>query len=233
MNDECLICGAPLVYLEQDEMMECAICHKKELSKTRCVNGHYVCDECHTKGMDVLLDFCQKSDSKDPAAILEGMMDLSFCHMHGPEHHVMVGMALLTAYHNAGGKLPNGLYFGLMDMMRRGRQVPGGVCGFWGACGAGISAGMFLSIISGGSPLATEGYKLSHLMTARCLARIGEVGGPRCCKRNSFIAVEEAVRMVKETFGVEMELHPITCRFVAKNNQCIGLRCPLFPKRDS
>ena len=27
MKDECLICKAPLEYLVQDEMMECAICH--------------------------------------------------------------------------------------------------------------------------------------------------------------------------------------------------------------
>ena len=37
MNDECLICGSPLEYLETDELMECAVCHKKENSKTRCV----------------------------------------------------------------------------------------------------------------------------------------------------------------------------------------------------
>lgn len=48
MNEECLICKAPLTYLEADMLMECEICHKKENSKTRCVNGHYVCNECHT-----------------------------------------------------------------------------------------------------------------------------------------------------------------------------------------
>ena len=37
--EECLICKAPLEYLVRDEDMECAICHKKESSKTRCVNG--------------------------------------------------------------------------------------------------------------------------------------------------------------------------------------------------
>ena len=46
MKEECLICKAPLEYLNEDVLMECAICHKKELSKTRCVNGHYVCNEC-------------------------------------------------------------------------------------------------------------------------------------------------------------------------------------------
>lgn len=33
MKEECLICKAPLEYLEADELMECAICHKKENSK--------------------------------------------------------------------------------------------------------------------------------------------------------------------------------------------------------
>lgn len=28
-REECLICRAPLEYLIQDEIMECAICHKK------------------------------------------------------------------------------------------------------------------------------------------------------------------------------------------------------------
>ena len=30
------------------------------------------------------------------------MMADPYVHMHGPEHHVLVGMALLTAVHNAG-----------------------------------------------------------------------------------------------------------------------------------
>ena len=36
MNDECLICKAPLEYLNADEKMECVLCHKKQYSKTRC-----------------------------------------------------------------------------------------------------------------------------------------------------------------------------------------------------
>ena len=31
MKEECLICKAPLEYLNEDIEMECAICHKKEL----------------------------------------------------------------------------------------------------------------------------------------------------------------------------------------------------------
>ena len=171
-TEECLICGAPLEYLTQDETMECAVCHKQEASKTRCVNGHYVCSDCHTQGMDRIFGLCLSETSDDPVAILRRMMDLPFCHMHGPEHHVMVGAALLTAYKNAGGVLD--LEQALREMYSRGKAVPGGACGFWGACGAGISAGQFLAIATESTPLAREPWGLSNQMTARALDSIGK-----------------------------------------------------------
>lgn len=224
MKEECLICQAPLEYLQKDMEMECAICHKKEVSKTRCINGHYVCNGCHTKGVDRIVGFCLSCGLKDPAAVLNQMMEMPFCHMHGPEHHIMVGAALLTAYKNAGGEID--LESALGEMVSRGRQVPGGACGFWGACGAGISSGMFVSIITGSTPLADKTFGLAHKMTARSLEAIGEVGGPRCCKRDSYLSIQQAVVFVKGYLNVEMELDKITCRFSGNNNQCIGKRCP-------
>ena len=224
MREECLICRAPLEYLEADTVMECAICHKKEKSKTRCVNGHYVCNECHTRGLDEIIGLCMAETSKDPVFIIEKMMDMPFCHMHGPEHHVMTGAALLTAYKNAGGSID--LHSALIEMMNRGQSVPGGACGFWGACGAGISTGMFISIITKSTPLKNEPFALSHKMTARSLEKIGETGGPRCCKRDSFLSILEAVDFVKEHFGIEMEKTETVCRYSEYNNQCIGKRCP-------
>lgn len=227
MQQECIICAAPLEYLDADETMECALCHKKEASRTRCRNGHYVCNECHTKGVDAIVGLCLEEASKDPASIVEKMMALPFCHMHGPEHHIMVGAALLTAYHNAGGEIE--LRQALLDMLNRGKKVPGGTCGFWGACGAGISAGMFVSIISKSTPLTTEPFGLSNRMTAKALEQIGTIGGPRCCKRDSFLSIRAAVEFAREHFGVEMEMSDIVCRFSAQNNQCIGRRCPFSP----
>ena len=224
MKDECLICKAPLEYLESDIPMECEICHKKENSKTRCINGHYVCNDCHTQGLDSIIGLCMNEISKDPIAIIEKMMTMPFCHMHGPEHHVMVGSALLTAYKNAGGDID--LHSALIEMMNRGKGVPGGACGFWGACGAGISSGMFISIISKSTPLANEPFALSHQMTAKSLGQIGEIGGPRCCKRDSFLSILAAVDYVKDHFSVEMEKPEVVCQFSSQNNQCIGKRCP-------
>ncbi len=224
MPDECLICKAPLEYLLEDVKMECAICHKRELSRARCVNGHYVCDECHTSGMDSIFALCQKETSRDPIEILERMMDLPFCHMHGPEHHVIAGAALLTAYRNAGGRVP--FDRALLQIYRRGKEVPGGTCGFWGACGACISAGIFVSVVTEASPLSGESWGLANAMTSRALARVAEIGGPRCCKRNSYLALREAVAFAAEKLGVRMDCHMPVCTRSAQNQQCIGRRCP-------
>lgn len=227
MKEECLICAKPLEYLEHDEIMECALCHKKELSKTRCVGGHYVCDDCHTSGMDSIINLCLRETSRDPVEIIGKMMAEPFCHTHGPEHHVMVGSALLTAYKNAGGDVD--LESALVEMQNRGRSVPGGACGYWGACGAGVSAGMFVSIISKSTPLTAEPFGLSNLMTAEALRRIGSVGGPRCCKRDSYLSIQAAVDFVKERFGVKMAKSGIVCRYSSENNQCLGPKCPFSP----
>ncbi len=224
MKEECLICKSRLEYLVQDEMMECAICHKKELSKTRCAEGHYVCSDCHTEGMDRIIGLCLSETSTDPIEIIRSMMNMSFCHMHGPEHHVMVGAALLTAYHNAGGEID--LKDSLYEMYRRGKQVPGGACGFWGACGAGISVGQFVSIVTKSTPLAKEPWGFSNQMTARALDSIGKVGGPRCCKRNSWLAILAAIDFAREHLGVEMTRTIPICNHSSRNNQCIVKRCP-------
>lgn len=224
MNEECLICKEPLEYLKQDELMECAICHKKENSKTRCRNGHYICNECHTTGMEVIFTICRKETSKNPIEIIQKLMSQPFCHMHGPEHHVMVGSALLTAYKNAGGEID--LNVALSEMNNRGKSVPGGACGFWGACGAGISTGMFVSIISQSTPLSCEAFGLSHLMTSKALEQIGRIGGPRCCKRDSFLAILSAIDFVEEHFHLTMDKPEVICTYASENNQCIGKRCP-------
>ncbi len=227
MGEECLICKAPLEYLAADEQMQCAICGKRELSKTRCVEGHYVCNDCHTQGIDAIFGLCLAEKSKNPIEIMNGLMALPFCHMHGPEHHIMVGAALLTAYRNAGGKID--LPAALREIKNRGSQVPGGACGFWGACGAGLSAGMFVSIATGSTPLANEAFALAHKMSAAALTAIADVGGPRCCKRDSYLSILAAIDFAAENLGVQMERALPLCRYSGKNNQCIGKRCPFSP----
>lgn len=225
-TEECLICGAPLEYLKIQTEMECVYCHKRFMSSARCAKGHYVCDSCHEQlGLYVIDEVCRNTDSRDPVAIMKEIIRSPHIHMHGPEHHVLVGAVLLTAYKNGGGDLD--LEWALGEMRNRGAQVPGGICGLWGSCGAAVSTGIFISLITGASPLSGKEWGLSNEMTSRSLAAIAAIGGPRCCKRDSYTAILQAVEFVKEKFGITME-HPdaVVCNLSHRNSQCLGKRCP-------
>ena len=52
-----------------------------------------------------IIDFCIKEDACDPVVIFEHASQQDFVRMHGPEHHVLDGACLLTAFHHAGGNL--------------------------------------------------------------------------------------------------------------------------------
>ncbi|MCQ2752422.1 MAG: DUF5714 domain-containing protein [Coriobacteriales bacterium] len=224
MADECIFCGSVLRYFENDTLMTCEFCKKTELSKIQCINGHYVCNECHTKDVGTIVEICIDEKSNDPIYIANKLMQASFCHMHGPEHHVIVGAALLTAYKNAGGEI--NLQKALLEIIKRGKAVPGGVCGFWGACGAGISTGIFISIVTASTPLAQKPWELSNQMTSCSLAQIAKFGGPRCCKRDSCLAINSAIDFTKDKLGIEMHRSDFVCTYYKNNNQCIGGKCP-------
>ena len=64
--------------------------------------------------------------------------------------------------------------------------------------------------------------------TSKVIARMSEIGGPRCCKRNAFISLSTAVKFVKDKYGIEIELDKIDCEFSSKNKQCIGIRCSYY-----
>lgn len=222
----CLVCGKNLVYHSKAVMMKCVFCGKEEASYASCEDGHYVCDACHgEKGIEVILDICGTTKSKNPVEIAMKIMEDPYIYMHGPEHHVMVGAALLAAYHNSGGQIE--LKEALEEMKARGSQVPGGVCGFWGCCGAGISTGIYMSIVNGATPLAGKSWGLANRTTAKALEEIGKLGGPRCCKRDTFTAILAAAKMTREELGIQMELpEKIVCGFSAENQQCLRKACP-------
>lgn len=181
----------------------------------------------HIADLERVWALCLNETSANPVEVLERLMDEPFCRMHGPEHHILVGSALLTAYKNAGGAV--NLQTALHEMARRGNEVPAGACGSWGACGAGLSAGMFLSIVAMSSPLAVEPWGLANRLTSAALEKIGIVGGPRCCKRDSYLAVLATIHFVREHLGISMDTPAITCTRSARNAHCLRTRCPFSP----
>lgn len=230
--EACLVCGEELVYFEDSRELECVFCHGKFRSNAACRNGHYVCDRCHAAhAVEAVRTLCLRTTSRNPVEIAVEMMTNPAVHMHGPENHILVGAALLAAYHNAGGSIADRAS-ALTELIQRGGQVPGGICGFWGCCGAAVSSGIFVSIVTGSTPLSTDAFGLSNQMTARSLAAIGDVGGPRCCKRNAFLTIGQAVVFCREKLGVSMEMPTsFACPFGGRNRECIGTRCPWHPRQ--
>lgn len=99
-------------------------------------------------------------------------------------------------------------------------------------CMYGLCTGMFMSIVTGSTPLAEKAWGYSNLMTSQSLSRLGESGGPRCCKRNSYISIQTAVEYVEKITGVRMEKGTVVCRHTEVNAQCIGRRCPFHPSNE-
>ena len=151
-----------------------------------------------------IVDACLAEKSTSPYEVFRNVARRDFVRMHGPEHHVLDGAAVLTAYRNAGGR--------------------------WGVCGATASVGAALSILETTGPLTSDDSWDSHMVyTSRALEALSRIGGPRCCKRDAYISLETAVDYIRERFGVRLEKDDIRCEFHPQNAQCLGERCPFFP----
>lgn len=230
---DCMICGSPLVYHTESQKMKCAICGDVYESNAACEKGHYICDKCHSKpGIIVITTEALRTKSKNPLEIAMTMMDDKRIHMHGPEHHYLVPAALLAAYYNAGGTAGSMSLEDCLGIARiRSSQVPGGICGSWGCCGAAIGAGIFTSIIAGANSLSDSAWGVCNDVTAKCLELIAKNGGPRCCKRDSFLAISKMIKLTEELFGVKMERpKAIVCHYYQFNRACRKEKCPFHPK---
>jgi hypothetical protein len=149
--------------------------------------------------------------------------------LHGPEHHFLVPAVLLTAYYNINHEYDE-KSSKLQEARQRSKHILGGFCGFHGDCGAAVGTGIFISLISNSTPLATREWRLSNLMTAKSLLTIANHGGPRCCKRNTFLAILEAVNFLEEHFHLSMNINcTIRCEFHEVNKECLKQQCPFYP----
>lgn len=222
----CLICGFVLTYLPEGQELLCGYCGKAFVSDACCVNHHYVCDRCHNlTANDLIEQYSRTTLLTDPSRIAATLMKNPQIKMHGPEHHFLVPAALLAAWYNRHNNAAR-KDAAIIMARRRAEDVKGGFCGFHGACGAAIGSGIFISIMTGATPLAKEEWRLANLMSAESLKVIAENGGPRCCKRDSFLAIAAAVTFLKKHFETELPLEKrIKCEFSLLNQECLGEEC--------
>jgi hypothetical protein len=231
----CLVCGAVLTYFEAPRDLACAVCGAVFPADASCDAGHFVCDACHSSSANDWIERrCATADGADPMRIAIELMRSPHVTMHGPEHHFLVPASLLAAWHNAGGPAALGSSAEKSDQIRKARRraelVPGGFCGTHGACGAAIGCGIFVSVITRATPLSGQEWRLSNEATAEALQAIAALGGPRCCKRDSFLAIIAARDFVGDRFGVALPIaEPLLCEFIRLNKECTGQACPFCP----
>jgi hypothetical protein len=237
----CLVCGQDLEYSSAPVLRFCHYCGSSQETTVACASGHYVCDRCHSaQANDLIEKVCIGEErspgsrpagegDREPVSLAMRLMSHPAIKMHGPEHHFLVPAVLLACYYDHLGR-PDEKAAKIREARRRAEQVLGGFCGTHGACGAAVGTGVAISLITEATPLSGEEWRLSNRLTARTLAVIAEHGGPRCCKRDTMLALQEAVACLGEELGVQLPVATkVRCSFFHRNRECLRQGCPYFP----
>lgn len=222
----CMVCGRDLFNTPDKPLRaDCFYCGKEYITHVFCLEGHYVCDECHSRDILELIEYeCINSNQTDPVELALKIFDLPTLHMHGPEYHSIVPAVLVTAYCNSINIKDDSI---IREAISRGKKLFGGLCGTHGACGACIGVGIAYSLIHRVTPYSKEDRGKANQMTAHALTAISRMGGPRCCKRDSMIAIETAVN----NFGCFSTTGKTryVCKQFPHNDKCIKSECLYYP----
>lgn len=225
VQNECVICGSPLTYSARAEEHICNVCGVSFSSNIKCIQGHYVCDSCHNGDvLDHMEQLLLKSKEKNPIRLAEMIFDMPTMEMHGPEHHSMVPAVLETAGQNITGIRDENR---IKEAIKRGKDIKGGSCGFLGSCGACVGTGIAESLYLGATPKSKAERGRAMLATSKALAAVSELGGPRCCKRDSITSIRTYMNMKDRYDGVED--YPFSCKYSRNNPDCLTFDCPYFP----
>jgi hypothetical protein len=229
-GDFCTICNSELIHHEKPEKIRCSICKNVFESYKKCINGHSICDTCNgLDTLDYIEEFCKNNTSTNPIELAESIMNSPKIMMHGPEHHFLVPAVLMTTYYNKIGKTD--IISRKIEIARkRSKYIHGGFCGVYGACGAGIGTGIFLSIILNCTPFSKSAWRLCGLMTSKSLNEIAIDEGPRCCKRVTYHSLKTAINFLEEFFKEKLDYSEIKCSYYERNKECIGDLCKYHPE---
>ncbi|MEA3468467.1 MAG: DUF5714 domain-containing protein [Thermodesulfobacteriota bacterium] len=229
-SEGCMVCGTELHYFTDAKEMSCSYCGRTFASNGCCEQGHFICDSCHREnGIEVIKTICTGTAEKDLITLLELIRSHPAIPMHGPEHHAMIPGIILACYRNSGGDITKEA---ILTGINRGAEIPGGACGFWGACGAAIGAGIAVSTILAATPLTPAPRQTAQAFSAKILSVIAEYRGGRCCQRETWLALSETARLSEEMLSVPMEAKGIIrCEQYLRNKECIRKQCPLWDNR--
>ena len=223
---DCMVCGTPLIYLEKEEAQTCTFCHQVLMANAVCEAGHFVCDDCHARdALRVIEHLCTTTDETDMVALLEQIRSHPHIPVHGPEHHALVPGIILATYKNLGGTISSEI---VRNGIARGAKVPGGFCGFFGACGAALGVGIAFGFILQSTPMKAAARQQIQSATRHCLDDIAELEAARCCQRDSWLALKKAAELSRTMLPIALQANAkLHCHQKGLNPTCIGSSCPI------
>jgi MoaA/NifB/PqqE/SkfB family radical SAM enzyme/SAM-dependent methyltransferase len=229
-NSGCMCCGEELHYFTEPREMVCHYCGQTRFADSCCAKEHFVCNRCHQEnGLEVIKSICTTTKEQDLITLLKLIRSHPSIPMHGPEHHAMIPGILLACYRNCGGAISAKE---ILTAISRGADVPGGVCGFWGACGAAIGIGIGVATIFSATPLTPGPRQLAQEFSGRILMALASRKGSRCCQRETYIALTETARLSTEMLSVSLRAEAeLQCDQYLHNKECIRKQCPLWEQR--
>ncbi len=182
-------------------------------------------------GLCVIRKACLETKSRDPIAIFRQVIRSPHIHMHGPEHHVLVGRR------SAAGSVSQ----------RRRPAGPGAGAGGDGAPGRAIC---LAAIAACGAPAGLVSARVFPQHCHKSDAAFGpELGleqpvdrqepcSHRCNRRPPVLQKRFVYRTVagggvhsSTRIGANERPQQIQCVDFGRNNQCLGAKCPVFPQK--
>ena len=223
----CMRCGSPLVYLEQDLEKTCCYCGNMFQANAVCEKGHFVCDKCHNgDALEVVKHLCLTTRETDMIELMNTIRSHPLIPLHGPEHHFALPGVMVATYRNLGGNVDRQDIITAID---RGKSIPGGTCGFWGACGAPLGAGIGFGIMLKSNPVKPFERQIVQKITGKIIDELGTLQASRCCQRETWTTLKMAALFSKEFLPIPLRAEGSTRCFQKKfNNECPGKLCPYF-----
>lgn len=178
------------------------------------------------------MNFYRSSVEMGPCELANSIMQSEDVPMHHFAHHYLVPAVLMTIVCRKQGYRFKDYSANMSEAEKRAKNVLPAFCGFYGACGAAIGVGIFMSIYTGTTPLTKETWKLCNMSTADALKEMAKIGGPRCCKRNTFVALQESSNFISKDLHVDiLKDERIECRFSHFNLECLREDCPFYSEK--
>jgi hypothetical protein len=224
MSYFCVICGGELKQV--DTLAICSFCGNETAAHYLCLSGHHICEDCQLADWPQLVErVCEGSHETDPSIIVNLIMKHPMSVMHSPQHHILVAPVILAALRNAGIRpISPGR---LASAIERTMGIQLGSCGTRGECGAAISVGSLVSILTGATYMKDRERSLALQASAEALLKISQAGGPRCCKQSVYLSLEVASDFLARELNIDLPVKP-RCEFVSRNKECKKERCKYY-----